>query len=461
MSYKRRNPLQSISTSSPFLKKYQAPEGKRETELNKQLFLWFAIFGFVSVYILSIYLYNETWVLQKFDDESEKMGFEDGEAQVKKVLAKDKNTKVDRAAQDINLEQGDPTMFEAFWQERGEEANILIAGWQTMSYYSDKSQVCWFLEPEFAHQIKRLHKLVGNAVTEDRHIVVGTGSTQLFQATLYALSPSDAKVPMSVVSAKPYYSSYPPVTDFLKSGLYRWAGDANSFEGDSYIELICAPNNPDGYMNKAVLNSKNGKRIYDYAYYWPQYTAITEAADNDIMLFTVSKSTGHAGTRLGWALVKDREVARKMTEFMVLNTIGVSKDSQRRAAKIMKVVSDGYELPIPNPKVRLFEYGKRKLEKRWKRLREVARETDVFSLPEYTPETCKFTGERTPSHPAFAWVKCEKDIEDCATFLKKNGILTRCGKSFGMSTKYVRISMLDRDEIFDLFIERLTSLNYG
>lgn len=97
-------------------------------------------------------------------------------------------------------------MFESFWRQTGEQGTIMIPGWQTMSYFSDVSNVCWFLEPDFAHEIRRLHKLIGNAVAEDRHIIVGTGSTQLFQAALYALSPSDAKEPMSVVSAVPYYS---------------------------------------------------------------------------------------------------------------------------------------------------------------------------------------------------------------------------------------------------------------
>lgn len=94
--------------------------------------------------------------------------------------------------------------------------------------------------------------------------------------------------------------SYPAVTDYLQSRLYRWAGDASTFKGDAYIELVCSPNNPDGSIRKAVLNSKNGKTIHDLAYYWPQYTPITGAVDHDIMLFSVSKSTGHAGTRLGY-----------------------------------------------------------------------------------------------------------------------------------------------------------------
>ncbi|CAK9138576.1 unnamed protein product [Ilex paraguariensis] len=88
----------------------------------------------------------------------------------------------------------------------GEKSTIVISGHQSISYFSDVRNLCWFLEPEFANSVVRLHKLVGNAITEDHHIVVGTGSTQLFQAVLYALSPPNASEPMNVVSAAPFYS---------------------------------------------------------------------------------------------------------------------------------------------------------------------------------------------------------------------------------------------------------------
>lgn len=100
-----------------------------------------------------------------------------------------------------------------------------------------------------------------------------------------------------------------------------------------------------------------------------------------------------------WALVKDHEVAKRMTKFIELNTIGVSKDSQVRAAKIMKVVSDGYELPIADPSARLFDFGRRILTQRWERLREVARKTGMFSLPEYSFDNCSFAGKRTSAKP--------------------------------------------------------------
>lgn len=101
---------------------------------------------------------------------------------------------------------GDPTMFENYWQQMGDKATVVIPGWQHISYFSDVTNICWFLEPEFAKEVVRVHKAVGNAVTEDRHIVVGTGSSQLYLAALFALSSHDSPEPVSVVSEAPYYS---------------------------------------------------------------------------------------------------------------------------------------------------------------------------------------------------------------------------------------------------------------
>lgn len=92
------------------------------------------------------------------------------------------------------------------------------------------------------------------------------------------------------------------MTDYLRSALFKWAGDAAKFdpavESAPYIEMVTSPNNPDGKIQRPIVNG-SGHVVYDLAYYWPHYTPITEAADHDVMLFTLSKSTGHAGTRIG------------------------------------------------------------------------------------------------------------------------------------------------------------------
>ncbi|KAG7951857.1 hypothetical protein I3843_12G029200 [Carya illinoinensis] len=361
----------------------------------------------------------------------------------------------------LNLARGDPTMFEKYWQQMGDKATVVIPGWQHISYFSDVTNICWFLEPKFAKEVVRVHKAVGNAVTEDRHIVVGTGSSQLYLAALFALSAHDLPEPVSVVSEAPFYSSYPSMTDCLKSGLYKWMGDARSFNKDgAYIELVTSPNNPDGHIRRSVVNKSEGILVHDLAYYWPQYTPISSPADHDLMLFTVSKSTGHAGMRIGWALVKDREIARRMTEFIELNTIGVSKDSQLRAAKILEVISDSSERAGSSEEGEsFFEFSYHLMSERWKLLREAVEHSGSFSLPEFHPGFCTFLNRVSEPQPAFAWMKCERDIEDCESFLQGHKIFTRGGEHFGFGTEYVRISMLDRDDNFHLLVKRLSAIH--
>jgi len=117
----------------------------------------------------------------------------------------------------LNVDHGDPTMFESFWINTGQKSTTVIMGWQRMSYFSDVGNVCWFLEPELAKEIRSLHSLVGNAVTKGRHIVVGTGATQLFQAALYALSPPGRSRPTNIISVILF--SFTPTISTLKTCL--------------------------------------------------------------------------------------------------------------------------------------------------------------------------------------------------------------------------------------------------
>ncbi|KAM1067420.1 hypothetical protein ACFX19_022968 [Malus domestica] len=89
----------------------------------------------------------------------------------------------------------------------GDKCTMVISRSELMSYISDFTSVCWFLKPAFKVAVRRLHRTVGNAVVDgDQHIVVGTGSTQLYQAALYAPTSPGGPEPVSVVSTAPYYS---------------------------------------------------------------------------------------------------------------------------------------------------------------------------------------------------------------------------------------------------------------
>ncbi|KAE8688329.1 L-tryptophan--pyruvate aminotransferase 1 [Hibiscus syriacus] len=359
----------------------------------------------------------------------------------------------------INLARGDPTMYQPYWRRMGD---------------------------------KRLHRVVGNAVVDDdRYVIVGTGSTQLFQAVLYALSsPHNPDTePLSVVAAAPFYSNVfalmelvPFFRDIRKrlhygvvsnetmeqtfvsrgdgvfSGLYKWAGDAYTFDRDgAYVEFVTSPNNPDGTIREAVVNREGGKLVHDLAYYWPQYTPITGKANNDIMLFTFSKATGHAGSRIGWAIVKDKEVATKMVKYMELSSIGVSKESQLRAAKILDVIAEDCSISSPDKEENFFKYGHHLMSERWEKLREVVKRNGVFSLPKYPRDFCNFKGKETDSIPAFAWLKT-KDGLNCDNLLREHKIVTRGGTNFGVDSDYTRVSMLSLDDEFNLFLERLAAI---
>lgn len=92
-------------------------------------------------------------------------------------------------------------------------------------------------------------------------------------------------------------------TEYFESPLYTFAGQPDRVTGNlkgrgAEIELIASPNNPTGHIQE-VSQNVSGPVIYDHAYYWPHLTPITKANDYDIMLFTLSKVTGHAGSRVG------------------------------------------------------------------------------------------------------------------------------------------------------------------
>ncbi|MCO5557204.1 hypothetical protein L7F22_010764 [Adiantum nelumboides] len=105
----------------------------------------------------------------------------------------------------VNFDHGDPKMFEKYWSLNQETVSAVLLGGDRMSYFSNTDGVCWFLEPSLSVEIKLMHKMVGNAITDGYHIVVGTGSSQLISAALYALS-SSAQTQVDVVSAAPFYS---------------------------------------------------------------------------------------------------------------------------------------------------------------------------------------------------------------------------------------------------------------
>lgn len=193
-----------------------------------------------------------------------------------------------------------------------------------------------------------LHKMVGNANVDDKHVVIGGGATQIILGlfNVLKLKNSDYDAGKKIVSAwaePPHFSRFPILANF--AGL-EWKKDKNS------LTICTIPNNPDGlFSTYAKCN------ILDLTYMWPQYTSKMKKYNHPAMVFSLSKATGHASTRIGWAIIKDKDIAVALEQYIELSTSGLSLDSQIKAEKVI-------ESQLKKD-FTVFEDGKKTLESRW------------------------------------------------------------------------------------------------
>ncbi|XXG56138.1 hypothetical protein AAC387_Pa03g3634 [Persea americana] len=352
-----------------------------------------------------------------------------------------------------DADSGDPLFLEPFWMQRAESSAVMVSGWHRMSYQITKGTM---LSIELEKHIRKLHSVIGNANETGKLILFGVGSTQLLNAAVHALSYKTSS-PAYVVATAPYYGAYETQTKLFNSEDYEWAGDTFHWKNTSnsslnFVEFVTSPNNPDGLPRHPVIQGPFAKAIHDHAYYWPHFTAIPSMVDEEIMLFTLSKITGHAGTRFGWALIKDEEVYNRMLKYTATNTIGFSHESQLRALKLLKVV-------LQRGGRDMFQFGYTTLSDRWRKLSTSLSLSKRFSLQKIAPQYCNFFQRIREPSPGYAWLKCEmEEDEDCERVLSGAGIIGRAGSNFGASKRYVRLSLIKSQDDFDWLLHRIKAL---
>uniref|UniRef100_A0ACD5W0Z7 Uncharacterized protein n=1 Tax=Avena sativa TaxID=4498 RepID=A0ACD5W0Z7_AVESA len=360
----------------------------------------------------------------------------------------------------VNADSGDPMFLEPYWMRHAEASAVVFSGWHRMSYRATNGL---FQSVELERSIERLHRAVGNAVPDGKHMVFGTGSVQLISALVYALSPdSNSGSSASVVATAPYYPAYRTGIVLFDSRENHWEGNtarwANGTAGNStkknedVIEFVTSPNNPDAVLRRPVVGGASA--IVDHAYYWPHFTHIPAPADEDVMLFTVSKLSGHASSRFGWALIRDEKVAQRAKDYIMQNTMGASRDTQLRMLTIINAI-----LANLHGEEDIFAFGQDVMTAKWRRLNAVVSRSRRISLQKIPPQYCTYFGNIREPSPAYAWMKCEMEEDgDCYEMLLKAKIVTRSGIWNDASSRYTRISLLKSQDDFDLLLERLTEL---
>ncbi|GKD85776.1 tryptophan aminotransferase-related protein 3-like protein, partial [Tanacetum coccineum] len=132
-------------------------------------------------------------------------------------------------------------------------------------------------------------------------------------------------------------------------------------------------------------------------------------SDHDLMIFTLSKLTGHAGMRFGWPVIKDKDVYDKVMNYIQLLDFGISKDTQLRVLKLLKLVVESDGKPF-------FDFAYNMMKDRWDKLTPVFSKSSRFSIQQRHPLQCNF--------------------------FNAGNIIGRSGSNFSAKDRYVRLSLI-------------------
>jgi len=331
---------------------------------------------------------------------------------------------------------GNPLLFQEYWSNpklnNFEETQTLVQA----DYRTGYPPVVGGIQKVLFPTIQKLHELYGNANATGRHIILGGGCTQLIHAVSYAFSIT-AKNQKTIFAQAPYYDGYAIAADLDPARLV-FNDSLNQEDNKDIIEFVTYPNNPDGKWRSPVYD--NSHYVYDSVYYWHSLVDVEVMLDVPIVLFSMSKATGHAGSRLGWALVKDPIVALHMTDYIQKNTIGISVEAQYRTYTILQSL-------INNP-YHFFDYIKAKLRVRWEEMDKVFAEApDRFALHS-TPGTF------------YQWVQClyPDEAQNCVGVFSDAGIIGESGVPFGSTNAYTRLEVVQQDFTWGYFMANLKAL---
>lgn len=294
----------------------------------------------------------------------------------------------------IDMSWGSPTFLSKYWDSIPIE--LLDSPGRTKDYLFGSTG-------SLKSKIKKLHDKIKNADTRGKQIVVAAGASQILLGLLCVLK--ETGYATAAYAEKPHFSRFASLSNFA---VLDW------IKTDSAISIVTNPNNPDG-----LIRDHTTATILDLCYNWPQYTDPVKY-NHPIMVFSLSKTTGHANTRIGWALLEDKELAKRLENYIELSTGGLSLDAQIKADRIIETQLKA--------KKTVFQYGKSILDARWKRINKIKQ---------------KFLFEVLNDSGMFLWARgsCPKEIH-CLS-----------GELLGASDDFFRLNIGCSEQSFNKFIK--------
>lgn len=342
----------------------------------------------------------------------------------------------------LNTELGYPLLNEDYWHAHT-EVSTLTPGYGHLNYMYEFD---FGMYPRLVVAIRKLHKLVGHPVSDEHFIVPGNGAMELIHASHFALASmvgGQAKVWRPLPSFELGYR------DNIMAHKSRSIIDV-SYEKHPVpdIEVLIYPNSPDFKIRQKQTAAPF--TIYDQVYCWPQFLTFNESsmptADNQsVALFSLSKSLGLAGSRFGWAVTTNKDLAMSIWQFTDHMRFSFSVDTQTRAISALEHVIETKGI--------LFHEGRAEMEQRWLRLEAVMRFKTLWKVT------------RPPgTSPAYAWLE-RIDDKNAYDILLSVGVLSGRGERFGgtlsngLGSNFARVTVFHRQHHFNLLLDRLGRLS--
>lgn len=334
---------------------------------------------------------------------------------------------------DVSTNQG--FLWEQLWGELEGEPTTTIDSLYRLAY--QEPEVFYDRVPGvgIGERLRRvifdLHDKYANAEVDGYNLVIGYGVSHLINAFQYANKEAYGHV-HPVFSQKPFYYLLPEFAA-LNPGLSSWNASTEQPQfplDDHPVEILVSPQNPTGRVGHAPIYDAG--HVVDGVFYWPSYTDVDGRLDAETIMFSLSKLTGHSGTRIGWALVKDAEIARLMGDYLYVSTHGISVDAMYRALVILEVFSGSLGDDM-------FAYVRARLNERYDLIQGVLEHQTEFSIE---------------SERGFCvlWVRCP--TENCIDTFATHGILGRDGVEFG-TPGFIRLNLMLHDATFGELLARL------
>jgi aspartate/methionine/tyrosine aminotransferase len=245
-------------------------------------------------------------------------------------------------------------------------------------------------------------------------------------AAIYAFKEKGMR---SAWAKRPYWFRFPTVA---KLAGCSWSTD----ESPDGVQIVTRPNNPDNYTQ--ILTRRMLKNtITDCCYNWPQYTDKIHKTDQVVSIFSLAKMTGHAASRVGWAIVKDQGIADLMTYYIEQSTGGASVDAQVRAAHVIAYEITNVQNDVPS----VFSWGAEEMRGRWTALEaSLPVEIEVLNIND---------------KGMFAWCKLKSGGNAASYMMGRYGIKVMPGTACGSTPDRFRVNMGSTEEEFVGFVSRL------